>query len=66
VEELEKRLPGLLYRTINNRDIAPRLPPRFLDYRHVGSVCYLDESLEAMKDHDNGIYTELLERAWKR
>jgi len=42
-EEAERRLPGKLFRTINNRDIVPRVPTRTMNYRHAGSVRYIDE-----------------------
>jgi predicted lipase len=42
-EEVERRLPGKIFRTINNRDIVPRVPTRTMGYRHAGSVRYIDE-----------------------
>jgi len=43
VEDAGRRLAGRCWRSINSRDIVPRVPPYAADFRHCGSVLYLDD-----------------------
>jgi triacylglycerol lipase len=59
------------YRWVNNNDIVPRVPPRWLGYRHMGKEVYLNRHGRisrlpaALRWHDSwrGFITSL--RAWK-
>ena len=44
-DELESALGNRFYRSVNNRDIVPLLPPPVsaLPYRHTGRVAYFNE-----------------------
>ncbi len=39
---LNQQFHGQLYRTINNRDIVPRMPPEAMGYEHAGETWYFD------------------------
>jgi hypothetical protein len=41
-EWLERRFGRRLVRTVNNRDIVPRLPSRLIGYAHAGAELYFD------------------------
>lgn len=59
VEDVEKRIGERHVRTINNRDIVPRVPLRSMDYDHSGTVLYLDEF--GRLHRDPGLWLRLLD-----
>jgi triacylglycerol lipase len=39
-----------MFRFVNNNDVVTRVPPRFLDYRHVGTLRYFDSEGNLYQD----------------
>jgi hypothetical protein len=59
VETMTQRLPNRIVRTINNRDIVPRVPLRAMGYSHLGHVYYFDEF--GRLHQDPGLWYRLLD-----
>lgn len=59
VKDFSSRLGQSHVRVINNRDVVPRVPLRAMDYRHSGTVLYLDEF--GRLHRDPGLWLRLLD-----
>lgn len=49
-----------VYRFVNNNDIVTRVPPRALDYRHIGKMIYFTSDQEITSDI--GLWIQFLDR----
>ncbi len=58
-EDFEARMGESHVRVINNRDVVPRVPLRVMDYRHSGTVLYIDEF--GRLHRDPGLWLRLLD-----
>lgn len=41
---------NVFYRFVNDRDIVPRIPPRWMNYRHLGELYFIDRKGEIIKN----------------
>jgi len=56
----QKRFKGVLKRFVNNRDIAPHLPPRTISgYQHVGDLQFLDADGQLQDEQDASSLVDL-------
>jgi len=58
-DEINDRMGQSHVRVINNRDIVPRVPFRAMDYRHSGTLLYIDEF--GRLHRDPGLWYRLLD-----
>jgi triacylglycerol lipase len=50
VQAFEEQFAGRAYRFVNDEDLVTRVPPRAMNYDHVGGIVYIDEAGRLQRD----------------
>jgi len=58
-ETVDRQLRSRYFRVVNNRDIVPRIPTRFMGFEHAGEVIYFDDF--GRLHRDPGLWFRLLD-----